>query len=119
KAANLARADTHDYDEQTTRELIVDVLLREAGWTLDQPEDIEYEVTGMPADRGTGSARGFVDYVLWDDNGQPLAVVEAKRTRRSVEDGKRQAELYAGCLEEMTGQRPVIFYTNGYKTYLW
>jgi type I restriction enzyme R subunit len=28
-------------------------------------------------------------------------------------------ELYADCLEKMHGQRPIIFYSNGFETYLW
>lgn len=34
-------------------------------------------------------------------------------------EGKQQAELYADCLEKMHGQRPIIFYSNGFETYLW
>jgi len=30
-----------------------------------------------------------------------------------------QAKLYADCLEQMTGQRPVIFFRNGYEHWLW
>jgi type I restriction enzyme R subunit len=75
----------------------------------------EYEVQGMPNEQELG----YVDYVLWGDNGLPLAVVEAKRTKKSPIEGQRQAELYANCLEVMTGQRPVIYYTNGYETWLW
>ena len=48
-----------------------------------------------------------------------LAVVEAKKTTVDPEVGQQQAKLYADCLEAMHGQRPVIFYTNGYKTRLW
>ena len=59
--------------------------------------------------------KGFVDYVLWGDDGRPLALVEAKRTKRDPRVGQRQAELYADCLEKQFGQRPVIFYTNGYE----
>jgi type I restriction enzyme R subunit len=33
--------------------------------------------------------------------------------------GKQQAVLYADCLETMKGQRPIIFYTNGFETYIW
>uniref|UniRef100_UPI00286BA878 type I restriction endonuclease subunit R n=1 Tax=Chamaesiphon sp. VAR_48_metabat_135_sub TaxID=2964699 RepID=UPI00286BA878 len=47
------------------------------------------------------------------------AVVEAKRTRRSPEEGKQQAKLYADCLEQKFHQRPVIFYSNGDRTYIW
>ncbi|MFI1196967.1 DEAD/DEAH box helicase family protein [Micromonospora sp. NPDC020750] len=115
KAANEARPDDHDYDEAQTRDLFIDLLLAEAGWRLDGPDDREFEVTGMPNSSGTG----YVDYVLWGDDGKPLAVVEAKRARRDATIGKQQAKLYADCLEQRYGQRPVIFYTNGYDTWLW
>lgn len=115
KAANEARPDEHDYDEATTRDLFIDVLLREAGWPLDRPEDREYPVTGMPNAEGNG----FVDYVLWGEDGKPLAVVEAKRARRDPKAGEQQAKLYADCLERQFGQRPVIFYTNGYEHWIW
>ncbi|HCE38691.1 MAG TPA: hypothetical protein DEV80_01415, partial [Alcanivorax sp.] len=59
------------------------------------------------------------DYVLWDDDGKPLAVVEAKKTTVDATVGKQQAKLYADCLEQMHGQRPLIFFTNGYDTWLW
>jgi type I restriction enzyme R subunit len=60
-----------------------------------------------------------VDYVLWGEDGKPLAVVEAKRTKRNAGEGQQQAKLYADCLERQFGQRPVIFYTNGYDHWLW
>lgn len=58
--------------------------------------------------------KGFVDYVFWGDDGRPPGLVEAKRMRRDPRVGQRQAELYAGCLERQFGQRPVIFYSDGY-----
>ena len=66
-----------------------------------------------------GSGSGKVDYVLWGDDGLPLALVEAKRTSKDPNTGKQQAKLYADCLEAMHGRRPIIFYTNGYATYIW
>ncbi|MGO1056954.1 DEAD/DEAH box helicase family protein [Crossiella sp. CA198] len=118
KAANEARVDTHDYNEADTRTLIIDLLLKEAGWALDQPSDREFSLSGLPGSvskTGTGKA----DYVLWDNDGKPLAVVEAKRTTRDAKAGQHQAKVYADALEAQFGQRPVIFYTNGYHTYLW
>ncbi|MFI2478493.1 DEAD/DEAH box helicase family protein [Nocardia xishanensis] len=115
KAANATVPDHHDYSEAQTRTQLIDLLLLEAGWLLDGPDDREYPVTGMPTD----SRKGRVDYVLWDDNGKPLAVVEAKRTSKSVESGKYQASLYADALEKEHGQRPIIFYTNGHDTQIW
>ncbi|WP_100614447.1 DEAD/DEAH box helicase family protein [Confluentibacter citreus] len=105
--------------EAETRKLFIDVLLKEAGWdNLKLHRDLEYKVTGMPVSvNPTGI--GYIDYVLWDDNGMPLAVVEAKKTLHDAKKGKHQAFLYANCLEQMTGQRPIIFYSNGFETHLW
>ncbi len=115
KAENDVVPETHDWNEDKTRKLIIDLALHRAGWPLDQSQDREYEVTGMPNKQGIG----YADYVLWGDDGKPLAVVEAKKTTVDPEVGQQQAKLYADCLAAMHGQRPVIFYTNGYKTYLW
>ena len=65
------------------------------------------------------AATGYVDYVLWGNDGKPLAIVEAKKTRKNPVIGQQQAKLYADCLERKYGQRPVIFYTNGYEHCLW
>ncbi len=115
RAETEKRPDTHDYSEGDTRRHLIDVDLRRAGWTLDQPRDREYKVTGMPNARGIG----YVDYVLWGDDGKPLGVVEAKKTTVDPKVGQQQAKLYADCLEARHGQRPVIFYTNGYTTWMW
>ena len=115
KKANEATPDSHNYSEAETRDLFIDLLLREAGWPLDKPEDREYEVAGMPNTQEIG----FVDYVLWGDDGKPLGVVEAKKTRRDARVGQQQAKLYADCLEAKFGQRPIIFYTNGYEHWIW
>jgi len=115
KKAAAGQPDTHDYSEAETRDYFIDLLLKEAGWPLDQAHDREFEVAGMPNREG----RGFVDYVLWGDDGQPLGLVEAKRTRRSATVGQQQAKLYADCLERRFGRRPVIFYSNGYEHWLW
>ncbi len=67
----------------------------------------------------TESGQGFVDYVLWGDNGKPLALVEAKRTKRDARIGQKQAELYADCLQRKFDRRPVIYYSNGYESWIW
>ncbi len=115
KRQNAATPDQHDYSEAETRDAFIDLLLKEAGWPLAEKRDREYAVTGMPNLPG----KGYVDYVLWGDDGLPLAVVEAKRTRKSAQIGQQQAKLYADCLEKEFGRRPVIFYSNGYEHWLW
>ncbi|HXP76748.1 MAG TPA: DEAD/DEAH box helicase family protein [Stellaceae bacterium] len=115
KKAAEAQPDTHDYSETETRDYFIDLLLKEAGWALDQRRDREFEVAGMPNTKD----KGFVDYVLWGDDGKPLGLVEAKRTRRDARVGQQQAKLYADCLEKQFGQRPIIFYSNGYEHWIW
>ncbi len=115
KKQNELIPDDHDYSEAETRDYFIDLLLREAGWPLDKVEDREYPVTGMPNQKG----EGFVDYVLWGNDGLPLAVVEAKRTKKDPRIGQQQARLYADCLEKQFSHRPLIFYTNGYQTWFW
>jgi type I restriction enzyme R subunit len=127
KKRKTARAKSVDIDqeipllisEKETRKLFIDLSLKESGWdNLREGYELEYEVTGMPKSTNP-SGIGFVDYVLWGDNGLPLAVIEAKKTMEDAHKGRHQAELYADCLETMHGQRPLIFYTNGFDTYLW
>ena len=116
KAAESIPFEAHDWSEADTRRYKIDALLAEAGWTdLVEGYDIEYVVHGMPS----GSGVGYVDYVLWGDDGLPLAVVEAKKALKDPQVGQQQARLYADCLQTEPGQRPVVFYSNGYEHWLW
>ncbi|WP_372997004.1 DEAD/DEAH box helicase family protein [Lutispora sp.] len=103
--------------EAETRKKLIDILLRDAGWNIDDSEQVklEYEVSYFPNKNG----KGYADYVLWDKKGKPIAVIEAKKTSRDAEVGKHQAKLYADSLEKMYGVRPVIYYTNGHEIYMW
>ncbi len=101
--------------EFKTRKLYIDLELQLKGWTIGDDCLEEVEVSGMPNDSGVG----YVDYVLYGDDGIPLAVLEAKKTSVNPNIGKTQAQLYANCLEKEHGKRPLIFYTNGFEYYLW
>ena len=116
--ANTQDEVHHPRNEYETRKYFIDVLLREAGWDLAGIKDTEFKVQYMPKSTNT-SETGYVDYVLWDDDGLPLALVEAKKTLESVSKGENQAQLYADSLEKMYGRRPVMYYSNGFETYLW
>lgn len=121
KRAGQQAADALAFDEETTRLRLIDSMLAEAGWPVGakgastefvaQEEEVRWQPTAM----GMGRA----DYVLKDDNGKPLAVVEVKKTAKDANIGRKQAQLYAEGLEKMHGQRPVIFYTNGFDIWIW
>ena len=117
KEANTSARDfvSGHKTEAATRKHYIDVDIKAAGWVFKKDCREEVPVVGMP----NGSGDGAVDYVLYGDNGKPLAVIEAKNTSVDPKVGRQQAKLYANCLEQMTGQRPLIFYTNGYNTWFW
>ena len=99
--------------ENETRKKYIDVELQEAGWVIGKNCTIEEPVTGMPNSTGIG----YVDYVLWGKDNLPLAVVEAKKASVDPLVGSQQAKLYADCLQNKYGQRPLIFTANGFEFY--
>ncbi|MHB0958771.1 MAG: type I restriction endonuclease subunit R [Pirellulaceae bacterium] len=110
-----------DYDEAATRRYLIDTMLADAGWNVG-PDLVSTDEVGKEVevqDQPTESGIGYADYVLWDDDGKPLAVIEAKKTARNAEDGRTQAKCYADGLEKEHCQRPVIYYTNGYDLWIW
>lgn len=104
----------NDPTEHESRKQYIDAMLRDAGWRLGADWLEEVELQGMP----NHAQVGFADYVLYGDNGKPLAVIEAKRTSVDPAKGRQQAKLYADLLEKQHGRRPVVFLTNGFETYL-
>lgn len=115
-------AISNNFSEADTRKYFIDLMLEEADWevlttdgcVLPSKACVEVELLGMPNNEN----KGFADYVLFGAGGKPLAVVEAKRTTKDPVVGRHQAELYADCLERQYGVRPVIYYTNGYVTWI-
>ncbi len=99
--------------EAQTRKKYIDLELKEAGWNIGIDCLEEVEVVGMPNPTGLG----YVDYVLFGEDGKPLAVVEAKKTSVDPLVGSQQAKLYADCLQNQYRQRPVIFTTNGFEVF--
>lgn len=108
--------------EQETRNQLIDPKLILMGWDVLATKRIiernkaciETQVTGMPRTSGNPNGNGYVDYVLFGDDGKPLALIEAKKSIVNEEQGRVQAILYADALEKQYGIRPIIYYTNGY-----
>lgn len=108
-----------DLSEFQTRKRYIDVDMKEMGWKFAGPDaDVqeEYPVEGMA---GVVGQMGYCDYVLFGKDGMPLAVVEAKRSSKDPNTGRKQAALYADCLERQFGRRPMMFTANGFETYFW
>ena len=87
-------------NETRTRQALIDPLLRELGWDVSDPDlvELEYWVKKQRA-----------DYALMSD-GQPVAVIEAKKLGVDLEDQIMQALNYANA-----GGIPYMIVTDGDK----
>ena len=88
--------------------IIIDKLLREAGWIMpgeDQPPNVTTEIK---------NDAGEADYILLDSRGFPLCAIEAKRSAKSPLVGKEQARGYADSLKCR-----FILLSNSIQHYLW
>ena len=97
-----------DLTEAETRRKIIDIDLKAMGWKFTGPDaDVrtEYEVDNM---NGVLGQKGYADYVLMGKDGLPLAVIEAKRSTKDPNIGRKQAQLYADCLAQKFGRRPML-----------
>ncbi|MGH4049959.1 MAG: DEAD/DEAH box helicase family protein [Clostridium sp.] len=109
--------DTLDLNEAETRKKLIDIMLRDAGWDINDKELVRLELPLKDHKKigGTGAA----DYVLFNKKAEPIAVVEAKKTSVDPIIGRQQALDYANTIEKKYGKRPIIFCTNGYEITIW
>ncbi len=98
-------------DNEATARIRINQLLDKAGWRLlpenGLPENVQFEL-GVSIDRSELDAmgedfesvsKGFVDFLLLDDLGRPLVVLEAKSSGKHPLVGKEQARTYAKSLD--------------------
>ena len=107
--------------EAQTRQDLIDQQLRRWGWSTSSLDVLEEHLV-RPHKAGEEDVEhrtGFADYVLLDPKGQPLAVVEAKRSSRDPVAGKRQAVQYADRIAAKTGTTPFIYLANGRELWFW
>ena len=98
--------DRYDYNEATTRNVLVNPMLKALGWDLRNLDQCRYEI-----DPGPGQwTMNFADYVLKDGDGKTVVVVEAKRlaNRLTAESVEEQLKWYVRGLDS-----GVAVLTNG------
>lgn len=122
-----------DLNEYQTRHQKIDVLLRKAGWEVENPSHIVIEVDTKQSEfqkriyktfaetfyDPDADEKAYADYLLLDSSGSPLAVIEAKRTSKDPTTGQRQAEGYSADIKKQLGKDVFIFFTNGYEVWFW
>ena len=109
--------------EKETRQELIDKKLLRAGWDINNHSQVVEEFTNIPIiakQTAQYGAKQFCDYVLFGQNGKPLAVVEAKKTSKDAELGREQAKQYCQNIERKHGiDLPFCFYTNGNDIFFW
>src|ERR1043165_3513298 len=95
------------WNEAETRYNSIDPLLKKAKWNLADRREVAFEVPVKGYDQTPED--GITDYTLYRANGDVLAVIEAKRTRRDPRVGKEQLKQYLDKIEAKQGFRPFGF----------
>ncbi len=109
--------------EARTRAECIDRQLAKAGWPVASRQVVEE--WWLSGNRGVREAARrsvgdeFIDYALLGVDGQPLAIVEAKRPARDPAVGERQASDYADRIKASYGVDPFIFLANGNEILFW
>ena len=99
------------FSEEHTRKEMIDPQLEHAGWYLRDHSKVKIEipVDGYDAEPWNGVS----DYTLYRENGEVLAVVEAKRTSTDVRLAEAQLTYYFTEIEKHQSFRPFGFLANG------
>ena len=110
--------------EKLTRQEIIDLRLKKAGWTVTDRtqviEEFDIHLTVVQEPTTPYAGHQFSDYVLLGKDGKPLAVVEAKKTSVDAAIGREQAKQYCYNIQTTQGgELPFCFYTNGHDIYFW
>ena len=101
--------------EQATRKEMIDPQLEKAGWYLRDHSKVKIEipVDGYDAEPWNGVS----DYCLYRENGEVLAVVEAKRTTHDARLAEAQLTHYVTEIEKHQSFHPFGFLANGFEIY--
>ena len=116
RQAATAQPDTHDYSEAETRDYFIDLLLREAG--LAARPEARPRVRGRrdaqrPRTRAssiTCSGATTASPSAWSRPSAPSGIRGSASSRPSSTPTAWRQQF---------GQRPVIFYSNGYEHWIW
>lgn len=115
--------------KETDARILIDDQLRAAGWNPADKSQVLTEVkvsggrcvsepgaqaTVLTTADGDAILTGRADYVLLDQRGRPLAIIEAKKQAIQPYTAKQQALPYAKQIGA-----PFIFLTNGELIYFW
>ena len=112
-------------EAKTRKDLIDPILFDRVGWkkeyVIEEPNAVksnfktkEFKYIGDDTEEGENR---YIDYLLLDEQRNPVAIIEAKKTSVDIEKGEIQGRTYREDLEKQIGFKIPIFLTNGKSWY--
>ncbi len=123
--------ENEDINEYLTRKQKIDILLKEQGWNVKDKSQVVIEVDTRQSDFKKRNYKDYkdtfeneleskyADYLILDKRGDPLAVIEAKKTSKDPIIGKTQAREYAEDIKKQTKKDVFVYFTNGEEIWFW
>ena len=121
-----------DLNEFQTRRLKIDVFLKKSDWDVENNTEVLVEIDTKQSNFITREYKTvsetlqnsleskYLDYLLLDKWGKPLAIIEAKRTCKDpLTTASTQAKQYANDIKAQTGEDVLIYLSNGYEIWFW
>lgn len=121
-----------DLNEFKTRKELIDKSLFTMGWDVNNKSQVIIEVDTKQSEFKPNQYKfvsetlkndlesKYADYILLDDIGEPIAIIEAKRTSKDpFLAASTQAEEYAKDVKAKTGKDIFIFLSNGHEIWFW
>jgi len=119
-------------NEFQTRKKLIDKSLFVRGWDVNDKSQVLIEVDTKQSEFKPNQYKfvsetlkndlesKYADYILLDDIGEPIAIIEAKRTSKDpFLAASTQAEEYAKDVKAKTGKDIFIFLSNGHEIWFW
>ena len=108
-------------EAKTRKDLIDPILFDRVGWrkeyVIEEPNAVksnfktkEFKYIGDETEDGENR---FIDYLLLDEQRNPVAIIEAKKTSVDIEKGEIQGRTYREDVEKQVGFKVPVFLTNG------
>jgi type I restriction enzyme, R subunit len=112
-------------EAKTRKDLIDPIIFDRIGWkkeyVIEEPNAVksnfktkEFKYIGDETEEGENR---FIDYLLLDEQRNPIAIIEAKKTSVDVEKGEIQGRTYREDVEKQVGFKVPVFLTNGKEWY--
>lgn len=104
-----------DVDDELNRKLFLTASLCESEWPIvDRDNTVLASAAAVNMKLDDGST---IDYILYGKDSHPVAVIDYTLSKQDLVAGRNNAISAAEKLTKKYGQKPIVYYTDGYYIY--